>query len=169
MKTNNNRRYDIYLGKNHTEIGEYSLGLYSTFRNGKDAESGALNLTETDVANIAKAVATLNSSRICFCPAVRRKYLTGIHYDGKQTECEFYDPDGYFRIKVEAKRDHAIYGVSFNRLYEITFSYRGAFGEDECFIFVLREQDFIALGMAACDALAPDEKPIANPNAVIPD
>ena len=156
MNTNNNRKYEIDLSKAFLDDGKYKLRLHNLNGDVLSQQYDFLYLTEDDLVSLAKAVATMNGNRICFCQKVRRRYLTGVHYDYERKQCEFSEPNGYYRIKVEAKPNHVV-ADPISKLYRVTFGYKNAFGENDSFVYVMREEDFVALGKTACDALTPED------------
>ena len=156
MKANNERKYEINLRKTFSDNDKYELRFHDLLADPLSHTFDFLILTRDDVVCVAKAVAAMNDNRICINQNVRRRYLSGLGYDRAKKEREFHEPNGYFHINVEVKDNHVQAGP-YSRLYRVTFKYKNAFGEDDRFEFVMHEQDFIALGKAACEMLIPDD------------
>ncbi len=115
-----------------------------------------LFMGKEDFANIARAVLTLNSTHLPISKALRKKYFTGCNYDGDLDVFTSGEPsfiENNFTINVEKQHNEVIPGLCGTFLYKLSFCYNTVFGNKDTFTIVLREKDFVNLGILACKIL----------------
>lgn len=156
-------QYSVYAAKKdeHTHQtmleDEYELNFFFGTPMSNYGITGDFMLGIEDFANIARAVCKLTDVGFPIDTAVKRKYLSGCAYDKKAKHFESDRPrhrEGLYTLTVEKERNSVLSRACYANLFKLTWSYKTVFGNEDKFIIVLRETDFIELGKKACKMLA---------------
>lgn len=139
---------------------EYSI----TFRpTNPTSEGGNIEadfcLGKEDLVNIARAVLICTNARYPIDKSVRKHYLAGCRYDEDLKVYRSFGAkhrESLYQLTVEKKHNHVLDRWCYDDLFKLTFTYNTVFGNEDKFVIVLREHDFINLGRLAWKMLEKD-------------